>query len=110
VVKKGYNTAIIKSAKILHLGSQSGNISLSEIERTYWHRFGWSKLYYTEKIWGKTIAKMRSVRMLLKFSFLCLKQYLLTKSIKKQHLQALKGTWAYFCGSKAFDNQQHPFG
>lgn len=110
VIKKGYNTAIIKKAKILHLGSQSSSINLAEIERTYWHRFGWSKLYYTEKIWGKTIAKLRAIRMLFKFSFLCLKEYLLLKKINKQNSQALKGTWAYFCGSKAFNNQQQPLG
>ncbi len=110
VIKKGYHTALIKNTKILHLGSKSSDISLAEIEKTYWHRFGWSKLYYTEKIWGKTVAKLRAIRMLTKFSLLCLKQYLFTKTISKQNSQALKGTFAYFCGSKAFDNQQHPFG
>ena len=110
VIKKGYNTAIIKKAKILHLGSQSSNITLAEIERTYWHRFGWSKLYYTEKIWGKTIAKLKSIRMLFKFSSILLKQYLFNKQVNKQTSQALKGTWAYFCGSKAFNQKQQPLG
>jgi len=110
VIKKGYNTAIIKKAKILHLGSQSSGISLAEIQQTYWHRFGWSKLYYTEKIWGKTIAKFKAIRMLVKFSIMLLKQYLFNKQINKQTSQALKGTWAYFCGSKAFNKKQQPLG
>jgi hypothetical protein len=105
VVKKGYQTAIIKDTKLLHLGSKSAKITQAEINRTYWHRFGWSKLYYTQLIWGRSVAILKGFRMLIKFLFLCLK-----KQPKTADKQALKGVIFYLCGKKAFDNNNNPRG
>jgi GT2 family glycosyltransferase len=110
VVKKGFRTAIINDTKLLHIGNSSSKITQQELEKIYWHKFGWSKLYYTQKIHGSIIAKLKALRMILKFSIICFKELILNQKISTIKLQSLKGSIAYFTGLKAFDNKDKPRG
>ena len=58
--------------KFYHVSGDSCEISEKERRIIHWHRFGWSQLYYTEKVWGLFIAKLKAIRMIFKLSFLCL--------------------------------------
>ena len=103
VVKKGFKTAIIKDTKLIHIGKNSSKITPEESKKIHWHRLGWSKLYYTQKIYGVTIAKFKAVRMILKFSIICAKELILNRQISINNSQALKGCIGYFIGLEAFD-------
>ena len=110
VIKKGFKTAIINNTKLLHIGQSSSKITQQELEKIYWHKFGWSKLYYTQKIYGSVIARLKAIRMILKFSIICLKELALNHKISTLKLQSLKGSIAYFIGFKAFDKNNKPRG
>ena len=110
VVKKGFKTAIIKDTKLIHIGNSSSKITNQESEKIYWHKFGWSKLYYTQKIHGPIIARLKAIRMILKFSIICAKELILNHKISTIKSQSLKGSVAYFIGLKAFDKNNNPRG
>ncbi len=109
-IKKGFKTSIIKDTKLLHIGNSSSKITTQELEKIYWHKFGWSKLYYTEKIHGKIVAKLKAIRMITKFSIICSKELILNHKISPIKSQGLKGSIAYFVGLKAFDKNNKPRG
>ena len=109
-IKNGYKTAIINDTKLLHIGSSSSKISTKESEKIYWHKLGWSKLYYTQKVHGKLIAKLKAVRMIVKFLIICGKEFALNHKISNTKLQGLRGSMAYFIGLKAFDENNQPRG
>ncbi|MBL6785412.1 MAG: glycosyltransferase family 2 protein, partial [Rickettsiales bacterium] len=49
VVKKGYKIAVIKNTEQIHLSQQStGELSPKIKEGIMWHRYGFSKCYYTQ--------------------------------------------------------------
>jgi len=110
VIKKGYKTAIIKDTKLLHIGNSSSKITTQESTKIYWHKFGWSKLYYTQKIHGTFVAKLKAIRMILKFSIICVKELIVNRKISAIKLQGLKGSIAYFIGLGAFDKNNKPRG
>lgn len=110
VIKKGFKTAIINDVKLIHIGNSSSKITKQESEKIYWHKFGWSKLYYTQKIHGPLIAKLKAIRMILKFSIICAKELILNHKISTIKSQSLKGSLAYFIGLKAFDKNNNPRG
>ena len=110
VIKKGFKTAIINDTKLLHIGSSSSKITTQESTKIYWHKFGWSKLYYTQKIHGKIVAKLKAIRMILKFSIICTKELIINRKISVLKSQALRGSIAYFIGLKAFDKNDQPRG
>ena len=110
VVKKGFKTAIINDTKLLHIGNSSSKITTAESTKIYWHKFGWSKLYYTQKVHGTMVAKLKAIRMILKFSIICLKEFILNRKISAIKSQALKGSIAYFIGLKAFDKNDQARG
>jgi hypothetical protein len=110
VIKKGFKTAIINDLKLLHIGNSSSKITKQESEKIYWHKFGWSKLYYTQKIHGSFIARLKAIRMILKFSIICAKELILNRKISTIKSQSLKGSIAYFIGLKAFDKNNNPRG
>jgi GT2 family glycosyltransferase len=110
VVKKGFKTAILKDAKLYHVGGNSSKISAKERERIYWHRFGWSKLYYTQKIYNVFIAKLKAIRMILKYSIICTKELIKNQKPAIHNLKALQGCVAYFIGIKAFDENDNARG
>ena len=64
VVKKGFKTAIINDTKLLHIGNSSSKITNAESTKIYWHKFGWSKLYYTQKVHGTMVAKLKAIRII----------------------------------------------
>jgi GT2 family glycosyltransferase len=109
-IKMGYKTAIIKNIKCYHLGGKSSNLTDDERVRIYWHKFGWSKLYYTQKIWGRKVAILKAIRMILKFSFLMLKELIKTKKIDVAKKTATKACLAFLVGVKAFDSNDNPSG
>jgi len=109
-IKKGYINAIISDTKLIHAGGNSCNISPKEIQRIYWHKFGWSKLYYTEKVHGKLIAKLKAIRMITKFLIVILIKYIENTKAQSHTLQALKGSCAYLIGEGAFDNSNNARG
>jgi len=110
VQKKGYQTAIIKDTRLIHIGGNSSKISPQELKKIYWHRFGWSKLYYSEKIYNKFIARIKAIRMIIKFSLTIMLEYIKTQKISLHYLQGLKGCIGYFFGEKAFDKNDNPRG
>jgi hypothetical protein len=109
-IKKGYNTAIIKNTTLIHVGGNSSSISPDELKKIYWHRFGWSKLYYCEKIYNKFFAKIKAIRMIINFSIKIIFEKIKSKKISLNNLQGLKGSIAYFIGKKAFDENNNPRG
>ena len=110
VIKKGFKTAIINDTKLLHIGNSSSKITTEESTKIYWHKFGWSKLYYTQKVHGTIVAKLKAIRMILKFSIICAKELILNRKISAIKSQALRGSIAYFIGLKAFDKNDQPRG
>lgn len=110
VLKNGYKTAILKDTKLLHVGGNSSQISDLERARIYWHRLGWSKLYYTQKIHNSAIARLKAVRMILKYSIICLKELIKNQKASIHNIKALQGCLAYFIGIKAFDKNDNARG
>ena len=110
VVKKGFKTAIINDTKLLHIGNSSSKITTAESTKIYWHKFGWSKLYYTQKVHGPIISRLKAIRMILKFSIICAKELILKHKISAIKSQALRGSLSYFIGLKAFDKNDQPRG
>jgi GT2 family glycosyltransferase len=109
-IKKGFKTAIFNDTKLLHIGNSSSKITDAESTKIYWHKFGWSKLYYTQKVHGIIVAKLKAIRMILKFSIICLKEFILNRKISAIKSQGLKGSIAYFIGLGAFDKNNKPRG
>jgi len=110
VQKNGFQTAIIKDTALIHIGGNSSKTTPQEMKKIYWHRFGWSKLYYSEKIYNKFIANIKAIRMIIKFSLTILFEYIKTQKISAIHSQGLKGSFAYLIGLKAFDKSDNPRG
>lgn len=114
VLKKGFKTAIIKDTKLIHLGSKSSVLNLETAKKIYWHKFGWSKLYYTQKIHGRFVASIKAIRMIVKFSTKILLNRLTDKTknplISLGETQGLKGCIDYLKGLKAFDENDNPRG
>jgi GT2 family glycosyltransferase len=110
VVKKGFKTAIFNDTKLLHIGNSSSKITDAESTKIYWHKFGWSKLYYTQKVHGIIVAKLKAIRMILKFSIICAKELIVNQKIPAIKSQGLKGSIAYFIGLGAFDKNNKPRG
>jgi N-acetylglucosaminyl-diphospho-decaprenol L-rhamnosyltransferase len=109
-IKYNYKTAIVKDTKFYHISGGSCKISEKQRNVIYWHKFGWSKLYYTEKVWGLFVAKLKATRMIFKFSFLCLKCFFKTSKILNNEYCGLKGSVGYLIGLKAFDKNDNPRG
>jgi GT2 family glycosyltransferase len=109
-IKHNYKTAIVKNTKFYHVSGGSCEISEKERRVVYWHRFGWSQLYYTEKVWGLFVAKLKAIRMISKFSFLCLKYLFKIYKIPDSEYCGLKGSIGYLIGLKAFDENGNPRG
>lgn len=109
-IKNGYINAIISDTKLIHVSGSSCNILDEEIQRIYWHKFGWSKLYYTEKVHGKFIAKLKAIRMIVKFLITIFTKYIKITKTKNDTLQALKGSFSYLIGKSAFDSNNNPRG
>src|SRR5690606_11776863 len=65
--RKGYELAVVKDTKFFHLGGQSSVKRNNEdiIYFIHWHKFGWSKMYYTESVHNKLIAKLKSIRKII---------------------------------------------
>ena len=101
-LRKKYLVAVAKNSKFYHLSGKSTTLVQDEINRIYWHKFGWSKLYYTQKVWGRTVASLKAFRMIVKFSFLCLKDRIGGKKINIQNQMALRGCYSYLMGFGAF--------
>lgn len=110
VIKNGYKTAVIKGTKLLHLSGKSCKITDEQQRMIYWHRFGWSKLYYTQKIWGTTVARLKAISMILKLSAKILLQNIKNQPLNAINTQALKGCLAFFIGLKSFDKNNNPRG
>ena len=110
VKKFKYNTAIIKNTKLIHIGGKSSKISTEEMKRIYWHKFGWSKLYYTQKIHNKLIAHLKAIRMIVSFLIKISKHYINNRQILLPEYQGLKGCIDYLKGYKAFDINDNPRG
>ena len=102
-LKRNYKVAVAKNSKFYHLSCKSTTLTTGEISRIYWHKFGWSKLYYTQKIYGRLVASLKAIRMILKFSFLYLKDKISGKEINIQNKIALCGCYSYLVGLGAFD-------
>ena len=100
---KKYKVAVVKNSQFYHFSGQSITITDAEKYRIYWHKFGWSKLYYTQKVWGRLVANLKAIRMILKFSFLYLKDKMSGKKINIQNKIALRGCFSYLIGLSAFD-------
>ena len=114
VLKKGFKTAIIKDTKLIHLGAKSSVLNLETAKKIYWHKFGWSKLYYTQKIHGRFLAILKAIRMIVKFSLKILQNRLTDKTknplISLVETQGLRGCIDYLKGLKAFDENDNPRG
>ena len=109
-IKHNYRVAIVKNTKFYHMSGGSCKISEKERRIVHWHRLGWSKLYYTEKVWGLFVAKLKAIRVILKFSFLCLKYFFRNYKIPNNEYCGLKGSVGYLVGLKAFDKNDNPRG
>jgi len=110
VVKKGFKTVIINDIKLFHIGNSSSKITPNESTKIFWHKYGWSRLYYTQKIHGIIIAKLKAIRMILKFSFICAKELILNHKVNSIQIQGLRGSIAYLIGLGAFDKNNNPRG
>jgi N-acetylglucosaminyl-diphospho-decaprenol L-rhamnosyltransferase len=109
-IKKGYKTAIVKNSKFYHLSGQSCTLTEEEAFRLNWHRFGWSKAYYTEKRWGILIGKLKAITMILKFGINCLKEKIISNKVDLRNQAALQGSYAYLTGLGAFDENDEARG
>ncbi|MBM3590696.1 MAG: glycosyltransferase family 2 protein [Alphaproteobacteria bacterium] len=98
-----FNTAIIKNTKLIHIGGTSSNISGEEVKKIYWHKFGWSKLYYTQKVHNKFFAQLKAIRMIAHFLMKISKQYLKNRQILLNDYQGYRGCIDYLKGYGAFD-------
>ena len=102
-IKEGYKTAIAKNSKFYHLSGQSCVITREESFRIDWHRFGWSKAYYTEKRQGFLAGKIKAIIIILKFGVSSLKEKILNGKVSVKNQAALQGSYAYLIGLGAFD-------
>jgi len=102
-LRKKYQVAVVKNSKFYHLSCKSTTLTIGETNRIYWHKFGWSKLYYTQRIYGRLVASLKAIRMILKFSFLQLKDKMSGREINIQNKIALRGCCSYLIGLGAFD-------
>ncbi|MDA9818363.1 glycosyltransferase family 2 protein [Flavobacteriaceae bacterium] len=101
VMKNKYQIATVKNAKITHLSGKSSDLSNPKIAYAIlWHKFGWSKCYYTQAVHNKLIAKLKAIKNIIK--------RLIIIAIKKQKpilvdKAILNGCFGYLVGKKAFD-------
>ncbi|MFT6332442.1 MAG: GT2 family glycosyltransferase [Lentimonas sp.] len=109
-VKKGYKTAIAKNTKFHHLSGQSCDINQKTREKIIWHKIAWSKLYYTQKVHGIFIARLKAIRMILKFTLLIIKDLIKNRKISATNKSAFKGCIDFMVGLKAFDKNDNPRG
>ena len=110
VIKKGFKTAIVKDTKFHHLSGKSSEITEEERRKIIWHKFGWSKLYYTRRIWGIIPAYLKAIRMILKFSLLILRDFVKGRETSIVNKIALKGCVQFMFGIQAFDKNNNPRG
>lgn len=105
-----FNTAIIKNTKLIHIGGKSSKKSDKELKKIYWHKFGWSKLYYTQKVHNKFFAYLKAIKLIARLSLKIGKQYLKNREILVNEYQGLRGCIDYLKGFKAFDENDNPRG
>lgn len=103
VLKKGYQCGISKNSKFYHIGSKSCILNENEIYRVYWHKYGWSRPYYTSLIWGKTAGKLKAANICAKMFLICMKQLVTNGRIESANRISLSGAFSYLIGKNAFD-------
>lgn len=109
ILRNKLKLGVVKDTKIVHRGGQSaGDIDEKKRYAISWHRFGWSKCYYTEKVHNKFIAKLRAVRDILKCLVKILSAKIHGKTPDLVYRAKLDGAFSYLIGKKAFDKNGNP--
>ncbi len=111
ILNKKYKLGIVKGSKAIHRGGKS---SSEPNEKTrygiLWHRFGWSKCYYTQKVHNKLVAKLKAVRDIIKCLFKILSAKIKGKQPDIVYRAKLSGCFSYLISKKAFDRDGNPNG
>ena len=105
-----YKIAVIKYTKICHLGGISSNVNNNKKYNYFilWHKMGWSKLYYTQAVHNKLIAKLRAIRNIIKRSLIIIYSIVRFRKVNIADLAVLNASIAYLIGKKAFDRNDRP--
>lgn len=109
-IRNGYQIAIIKNTKLIHLNGQSSKLSDGEIDKILWHKCGWSRCYYTQKSHNIFIAKLKALRMIIKSLLKIFVTIIKKQPINRATKGELRGSFAYFIGFKAFDKNDRARG
>ncbi|MDA0901915.1 MAG: glycosyltransferase family 2 protein [Proteobacteria bacterium] len=105
----GYDTAIVKDTKFFHLCRQSSSKPNAEINYLIeWHKYGWSKCYYTQAVHNKLIAKLKALRKIIQMLFKMAKDLIKNKKIHPSNKAIMSGSVAYLIGLDAFDKAGKP--
>ncbi len=109
ILNKGLRLGIVKDTKAIHRGGQScGAVDEKKLYAIFWHRFGWSKCYYTEAVHCKLVGKLKAIRDILKCLFKILKAKITCKKPDLAVMAKLDGCFSYLIGKKAFDKNDNP--
>ena len=111
VLNSKLKLGIVKGTKVIHKGGQSsGAIDEKKQYAILWHRFGWSKCYYTQAVHFTLVAKLKAVRDIIKCSFKILKAKIKGEEPGIIYRAKLGGSFGYLIGKKAFDKDGNPTG
>lgn len=101
-IRKGFKNVIVKDTKVVHPGGQSSKLGEEESEKICWHKYGWSKCYYTRCVHGVIAAKFKALRIIAKGLILALCEILRGKRIASSTKGMLRGSAGFLIGLKAF--------
>ena len=106
--KRGYDIAVANGAKFYHLSGQSSDLESRNLYFIQWHKFGWSKMYYTQAVHNKLIAKLKAIRKITEILIKMVIDLIKYKKIALSNKATLSGSFAYLIGLKAFDKKGNP--
>lgn len=107
--KENYKIIVVKNSKQIHLsGNSTKEIDSSMNKAINWHRFGYSKCYYTECVHNKFIAKLKALRNLIKVALIFIFKIMTFKKLNNKEIALISGSFAYLIGQSAFTTNGNP--
>lgn len=109
IYKENYKIIVAKNSKQIHLSRNSTQkIDNNMIQAINWHRFGYSKCYYTECVYNKFIAKLKALRNLIKVALIFIFKIMTFKKLNNKEIALISGSFAYLIGQSAFTKNGNP--
>ena len=109
VKKNNYEIIVVKATQQIHFSRKSvAQKSNKLVKAINWHKYGYSKCYYTECVHNRFIAKLRALRNIIKLLIILIFRIMSFKKLNNKEIAIISGSFAYLIGQSAFTKNGNP--